>query len=52
MGQTLKGGLEFLPEAVRVTIDLPWFLSALGDKLVAKIAQKTGEVLQLPPPKL
>ena len=51
MGQTLKGGLEFLPEAVRVTIDLPWFLAALGGKIAGRIAEKTEEVLKLPPPK-
>jgi hypothetical protein len=51
MGQTLHGVLEFLPDVVRVTVDLPWFLAALGEKIAGKIAQKTGEVLQLPPPK-
>lgn len=51
MGQTLRGALEFLPEAVRVTVDLPWFLAAIGGKLVGRIAQKTEEVLKLPPPK-
>jgi hypothetical protein len=51
MGQTLSGTLEFLPEAVRVTIDLPWFLAALGGKIAARIAEKTGEVLKLPPPR-
>ncbi|MBB4196993.1 hypothetical protein CCR94_23520 [Rhodoblastus sphagnicola] len=51
MGQTLRGGLEFLPQAVRVTIDLPWFLAALGQTVVGKIARRTAEVLRLPPPK-
>ncbi|MCW2315054.1 Putative polyhydroxyalkanoic acid system protein (PHA_gran_rgn) [Rhodoblastus acidophilus] len=51
VGQTLRGALEFLPEAVRVTIDLPWFLAALGSSVVGRLAQKTAEVLRLPPPK-
>lgn len=51
MGQTAQGALEFLPEAVRVSLELPWFLAALGEKIVGKLAQKTGEVLQLPAPK-
>ncbi len=50
MGQTVHGALDFLPEAVRVTVDLPWFLAAIGEKIVGKIAQKTEEVLQLPAP--
>jgi len=52
MGQTLKGGLEFLPEFVRVTIDLPWLLAAIGETITSKIAKKTEEVLRLPPPRL
>jgi hypothetical protein len=51
MGQTARGALEFLPEAVRVSIEIPWFLAALGEKIVGKIAQKTEQVLQLPAPK-
>ncbi|MCW2282415.1 hypothetical protein M2323_000078 [Rhodoblastus acidophilus] len=52
MGQTLRGGLEFLPEVVRVTIDLPWLLAAIGETITNKIARKTEEVLRLPPPKI
>ena len=51
MGQTLRGVLEFLPEAVRVTIDLPWLLAAIGETLAGKIAKKTEEVLKLPTPR-
>jgi hypothetical protein len=52
MGHTLKGVLEFLPEVVRVTIDLPWLFAAIGETIAGKIAKKTEEVLRLPPPKL
>ena len=49
MGQTLKGVLEFLPEAVRVTIDLPWLLATIGESIAGKIAKKTEEVLRPAP---
>jgi hypothetical protein len=52
MNQTLRGTLEFLPEAVRVTVDLPWLLAAIGETIAGKIAKKTEEVLKLPPPKV
>jgi len=51
VGQTLRGGLEFLPDVVRVTIDLPWLLAAIGETITNKIARKTEEVLRLPPPR-
>ena len=50
MGHTLHGAMEFLPEAVRVSLDLPWIFAALGEKIVGKMAHHTEEMLALPPP--
>ena len=50
MGHSIQGGLEILPECVRVSIELPWALALIAEKAKGMIAQHTGDLLKLPPP--
>jgi hypothetical protein len=50
MGHNLRGGLDFLPGIVRVSLELPWALALIAEKIKGTIAQHTGEMLHLPPP--
>ncbi len=51
MGHEFKGAMDFLPECVRVSLELPWILAMIADKARGMIAKHTDEMLQLPPPK-
>ncbi|MGO9391082.1 polyhydroxyalkanoic acid system family protein [Rhodoblastus sp.] len=51
MNFPLRGGLDFLPDCVRVSLDLPWALALIAEKTKGMISRHTGEMLQLPPPK-
>lgn len=51
MGQTLKGALEFYPEVVRVSIELPWMLAMMAEKAKGLMTKHTDQALALPPPK-
>ncbi len=51
MNFPLHGALDFLPDCVRVSLDLPWALALIAEKTKGMIARHTGEMLQLPPPK-
>jgi hypothetical protein len=51
MNHTLNGAMEFLPDCVRVSLDLPWALALIAEKAKGMITRHTGEMLQLPPPK-
>lgn len=51
LGQTFKGALEFLPDVVRVSLELPWVLAMIAEKAKGLMTRHTGEMLQLPPPK-
>jgi hypothetical protein len=51
MGHSLKGALEFLPDAVRVSLELPWVLALIAEKTKGVLTRETEAMLQLPPPK-
>jgi hypothetical protein len=51
MGQTFKGAMEFFPDIVRVSLELPWVLAMIAEKAKNLMTRHTGEMLQLPPPK-
>ena len=50
MGQTFKGAMEFFPDVVRVSLELPWVLAMIAEKAKGLMTRHTGEMLQLPPP--
>ncbi|WP_298422665.1 polyhydroxyalkanoic acid system family protein [Rhodoblastus sp.] len=50
MGHSLKGAFDFLPDCVRVSLELPWILAMIADKAKSLIAHKTENMLLLPPP--
>ena len=51
LGHALKGAFDFLPDCVRVSLELPWVLALVAEKAKSLIAQKTEKMLLLPPPK-
>jgi hypothetical protein len=51
LGHIFKGALEFLPDLVRVSLELPWVLAMIAEKASGLITRHTGDMLQLPPPK-
>ncbi|MGO8737476.1 polyhydroxyalkanoic acid system family protein [Rhodoblastus sp.] len=51
MGHSLKGAFDFLPDCVRVFLDLPWILAIIAEKAKGLMAKKTEDMLFLPPPK-
>jgi hypothetical protein len=51
MGHSLTAALEFLPQVVRVSLELPWILALAADKAKGMIARSGSEMLKLPPPK-
>ncbi|MCI4678247.1 polyhydroxyalkanoic acid system family protein [Rhodoblastus acidophilus] len=51
LGHSLKGAMEFFPDVVRVSVELPWVLALIADKAKGLMTRHTGEMLQLPPPK-
>ena len=51
MGHNLRGGMEFLPGIVRISVELPWALALIAEKIKGKISHHAGEMLHLPPPK-
>jgi hypothetical protein len=51
MGHALTGAMDFLPDCVRVSLELPLMLALLAEKAKGMIAQHTGDLLKLPPPK-
>ncbi len=51
MGHALTGAMDFYPEYVRVSLELPLMLALLAEKAKGMIAQHTGDLLKLPPPK-
>ncbi len=50
MGHGLKGAFDFLPDCVRVSLELPWILAIVAEKAKSLIAHKTEDMLLLPPP--
>jgi hypothetical protein len=50
MGHSLRGGMDFLPGIVRISLQLPWALALIAEKIKGSIAHHTGEMLHLPPP--
>ncbi len=50
MGHSLKGAFDFLPDCVRVSLELPWILAIVAEKAKSLIAHKTEDMLLLPPP--
>ena len=50
MGHDLRGAMDFLPGCVRISLELPWALALIAEKIKGSIAQHTGEMLHLPPP--
>lgn len=51
LGHNLKGALEFFPDIVRVSLELPWVLAMIAEKAKGLMTKHAGEMLQLPPPK-
>ena len=51
MGNAITSTTEFLPNVVRISVELPLLLALLAEKIKGSVAQHTGEMLQLPPPK-
>ncbi len=49
IGHSLTAGLDFLPEVVRVSLELPWILALAADKAKGMIARNGSEMLKLPP---
>jgi hypothetical protein len=43
--------MEFFPDIVRVSLELPWVLAMIAEKAKGLMTRHTGEMLQLPPPK-
>lgn len=50
MGHGLKGAFDFLPDCVRVSLELPWIFAIVAEKAKSLIAHKTEDMLLLPPP--
>ncbi len=46
MSQSVTGRLDVLPNAVNLTIDLPWLLAALADKLKPDIERRGRKLLE------
>ncbi|HUO54173.1 MAG TPA: polyhydroxyalkanoic acid system family protein [Rhodoblastus sp.] len=51
LGHSLTGALEFFPDIVRVSVELPWVLALVAEKAKGLMTRHAGEMLQLPPPK-
>jgi hypothetical protein len=51
LGHSLKGTFDFLPDFVRVSLELPWILALVAERAKSLIAHKTEDMLLLPPPK-
>ena len=49
MGQTVPGRIEVQDEAVRVDIELPWFLAALAEKVRKQVESHAGKMLENKP---
>ncbi len=49
IGHSLNAALDFLPEVVRVSLELPWILALAADKAKGMIARNGSEMLKLPP---
>ncbi len=50
-GHSLKAAMDFLPDCVRVSLELPWVLAMVAEKAKSLMAHQTEEMLRLPPPK-
>lgn len=50
MGHSLKGALEFFPEVVRVSLELPWVLAMVAEKAKGMLTREAENMLRLPPP--
>jgi hypothetical protein len=50
IGHSLTAALDFLPNVVRVSLELPWILAMAADKAKSMIARNGSEMLKLPPP--
>jgi hypothetical protein len=46
LGQTVTGRFDVLDDAVRVEVDLPWFLAALTETLRTRIRQEGTRLLE------
>ncbi|WP_298357714.1 polyhydroxyalkanoic acid system family protein [Rhodoblastus sp.] len=51
LGHSLKGAFDFLPDCVRVSLELPWVLALVAERAKGLIAHKTETMLLPPPPK-
>ncbi|WP_294537795.1 polyhydroxyalkanoic acid system family protein [uncultured Rhodoblastus sp.] len=51
MGHSLHGAMDFLPHCVRISLELPWALALIAEKIKGTISHQAGEMLHLPPPK-
>jgi hypothetical protein len=49
MWQAISGRIEVLDDAVRVEIDLPWLMRALGDTIMNRVRGRGIAMLEKPP---
>lgn len=46
MGQPITGRLDVLPNAVNVSVDLPWLLAMLADKIKPEVEKRGRKLLE------
>jgi hypothetical protein len=51
LGQAVSGKIFVMADLVRIEVQLPWLLSALGGKLQSILQNNASEALRIGPPK-
>jgi len=51
MGHTIKGAMEFFPEFVRISLELPWIMAMIAGRAKQLMTKHAGDMLRLPPPR-
>jgi hypothetical protein len=46
LGQPITGRLDVLPGAIHVSVDLPWLLAMLADKIKPEVEQRGRKLLE------
>jgi hypothetical protein len=46
LGQPITGRLDVLPSSINVSIDLPWLLAMLADKIKPEVEQRGRKLLE------
>jgi hypothetical protein len=46
LGQPITGRLDVLPSSINVSVDLPWLLAMLADKIKPEVEQRGRKLLE------